>query len=55
MVDRKVSAHNLVSSLDNNWEVGTRSDEKIEILIVFLLEVRAHLPQIVIRWKSFQL
>lgn len=53
MVDRKESAHNLVSSLHNNWEVGTGSDEIIEMLIVFLLELKAPLPQLVVRGKSF--
>ena len=40
MVDRRVRAHNLVSSPDNNWEVGTECDEKIKIIIVFLLELK---------------
>lgn len=41
MVDRKVHAHNLVSSLDNNWEVETGCDEKIKMIIVFPLELKA--------------
>lgn len=41
MAGRKVRAHNLVSSLDNNWEVETVCDEKIKMVIVFLLELKA--------------
>lgn len=41
MVDRKVHAHNLMSLLDNNWEVETGCDEKILMIIVFPLELKA--------------
>lgn len=64
MVDRKVRAHNLLSSLDNNWEVGTECDEKIKIIIVFLLELKGFFLFFFFFWffflvwireKSFQL